>query len=530
MRMLTWSPSSRSAGEWEVYIPGSTIKGAFRRRASQILKTLESDPKKIEGVLDLLFGKQGQTGLIYFSDAYLADPIDPAKAWCSMDGVRMNPATGQPIEAAKSDYLFAYGEELKFRLQLDLQDLRPDDMPALTVFFHLLQDFQNGEIVIGGEKTSGFGWVEAEIAALSWLTGNPAGMTQALFGERAVHAEGAWQGLQLEGADAAAVLTAREPLALRRSAQVPPTAKEGYVSHRAFGGHCGTLVVEAELLTPLHVRESGEPSQRASLPDGPVNGWDFFSMSPPEAAQREETRAYALPAKSLRGMIRHLYAIASDSAKESAHITQLNPADALFGWVGKGTNQSLMGRVVIGFGLFDAAPELAWYRVPYPYTGWLYAPGQGKWLQEAGKSVPRHQIAKTWRVFQHAPLAPIAKTLESFTPDTAQASYFRAILPGAKARFTVRFWNLEDSELQRLIWSITLEPGLAHKLGHHRYLGFGSLRLSILPESYLIDWSKRYAGGEPASWQQPLTTGDWIKPRAIAHYIELQKALDAGAV
>jgi len=102
--------------------------------------------------------------------------------------------------------------------------------------------------------------------------------------------------------------------------------------------------------------------------------------------------------------------------------------------------------------------------------------------------------------------------------------------PGARARFTVRFWNLEDIELQRLIWSIALEPGLAHKIGHHRYLGFGSLRLNVLPESYLIDWSKRYAGGEPATWQQPLKMEDWIKPRVISHYIELQKALDAGAL
>ncbi len=530
MRMLTWSPSNRSEGAWEVYIPGSSLKGAFRRRASQILKTLESDSGRIESTLDRLFGRQGQTGLIYFSDAYLTDPLDPEKAWCSMDGVRMNPATGQPIETAKSDYLFAYGEALKFHLRLDLQDLRPEDVPALQVFFHLLQDFQDGDIVIGGEKTSGFGWVKARIEALHWLTGSVEGVSRTLFGDHPLTTEDAWQSLQMKGEEAVAALTPRKALTLQRSIQVPPTAQEGYISHRAFGGNCGMLTVEAEVLTPLHIRESGEPSQSVSLPDGPVAGWDFFSMSPPEAAQREEIRRYALPAKSLRGMIRHLYAIVSDSTKESGHITQLNPADALFGWVGKGTNQALMGRVTVGFGIFEPDPQLSWYKVPYPYTGWLYAPAEKTWLYEEERNVPRHQIAASWRLFRHAPLAPIARPLESFAPDTAQASYFRAILPGARARFTVRFWNLEDLELQRLIWSIALEPGLAHKIGHHRYLGFGSLRLNILPESYLIDWSKRYAGGEPATWQQPLKVEDWIKPRVISHYIELQKALDAGAL
>ncbi len=528
MRMLTWTPSNKNAGAWEVYIPGSTLKGAFRRRASQILRTLEGDARA-EAIIDRLFGRQGQVGMIFFSDAYLADPIDPANAWCSMDGVRMNPATGQPIETAKSDYLFAYGEHLRFQLRLDMQDLTEDDLPALGIFFHLLQDFQRGDIVVGGEKTSGFGWVEARVDSLLWQTASQAGAHAALFGKRPLTPAGPWQRLELPGAEAAGALAALEPLPLKRSVQTPPTAQAGFISHRSFGGHCGMLEVEAEVLTPLHVRESGEPSQVVALPDGPVNGWDFFSMSAPEAAQRPEARTYALPAKSLRGMLRHLYTIASDATKESVTLSQLNPADALFGWVGKGTNQSLMGRVAIGFGLFDA-PELAWYKVAYPYTGWLYAPADKAWLHEAGRAVPRHQIAKTWRVFRHTPLAPIARPLAEFAPDTVQASYFRAIQPGAKAKFTVRFWNLEDVELQRLVWSVALEPGLAHKLGHHRYLGFGSLRLRILPESYLIDWSKRYAGGGPETWQQPFQVADWLKPRAIAHYVELQKALDAGSL
>jgi hypothetical protein len=36
MRMLSWAPSAQESGAWEIYVPGSTIKGAFRKRASQI--------------------------------------------------------------------------------------------------------------------------------------------------------------------------------------------------------------------------------------------------------------------------------------------------------------------------------------------------------------------------------------------------------------------------------------------------------------------------------------------------------------
>ena len=119
--------------------------------------------------------------------------------------------------------------------------------------------------------------------------------------------------------------------------------------------------------------------------------------------------------------------------------------------------------------------------------------------------------------------------MDDFQPDTAQANYFRAILPGAQARFDIRFWNLEEQELQRLIWCLVLEPELAHKMGQNRYLGFGSLRLRLLPDSFLIDWAKRYASGGEADqeWRLPLQVDQWINPKVIEHYAELCKALNA---
>jgi hypothetical protein len=100
-------------------------------------------------------------------------------------------------------------------------------------------------------------------------------------------------------------------------------------------------------------------------------------------------------------------------------------------------------------------------------------------------------------------------------------------MPGCRARFTIRFWNLLDEELQRLMWCVALEPGLAHKMGNHRYLGFGSLRLRIAASSFLIDWAKRYGGTSEEGWQLPLSVDDWINKKTISNYSPLRKALNA---
>jgi hypothetical protein len=305
----------------------------------------------------------------------------------------------------------------------------------------------------------------------------------------------------------------------------PQRALEGFISHRAFGGYCGTVVVEAEVLTPLHVKESGEPSYTTIIDGNPVNGWDFFSHSSPEAGLRGSEKTYAIPSKTIKGMIRTIYIIASDSKQDSPDISRLNPVDSLFGWVGRGPNQAIMGRLSISFGLFNA-PELAWFKVPYPYGQWHFEGNQWKESpQSVGASIVR--IAKRWRLFPHAPVAPCVKKIDDFSlADTVQAEYMKAIMPKARCTFTVRFWNLEKEELERLIWCLQLEKELAHKVGRHRYLGFGSLRLRIMPESFLIDWNSRYSQKEE-DWKITLSPDTWHNPRVISYYDDLKESLNA---
>jgi CRISPR/Cas system CSM-associated protein Csm3 (group 7 of RAMP superfamily) len=532
MRMLSWVPARDGQPGWEVYIPGSTIKGALRKRASQILKTLEGAAANAQQTLDRLFGAQGKRGAIFFSDAYLSNPEDTDRAWCSMDGIRVDARTGKPQDETKRDYLYAYGRDFMFQLQIDIQDLEARDAADFTLLLHLLQDFQNGDVPLGGQKTSGQGWVEARPRLLEWraLQGPKDKFGQQFFADGDYQQDGLWWKKSWQAQQAVAQLAPGGGLALKApqlKAEDVPLAREGFVSHRAYGGFSGRLFLQAEVMTPLHIQESGEPSHTRMLAnDEPVNGWDFFSCSPPEAQSRPAQRTYALPPKSLRGLIRHIYSIASNVAEAGPNISNLNAVDQLFGWVGVGPNQALAGRMAIDMGYFDNA-RLSWFTLPYPYGhNWFE---NGKWVEKAGEKGSRMvQVADKWRLFPHSPLAPVVRELSEFTGDEVSAFYFRAMLPGSTANFSIRFWNLREEELQKLIWCLVLESDLAHKLGAYRYLGLGSLRFRLLPESHLIDWGARYI--DAGTWKMPLDAAQWAKTAGIKNYPELKKHLYAGNI
>ncbi|WP_045221526.1 type III-I CRISPR-associated gRAMP effector Cas7-11i [Desulfonatronum thioautotrophicum] len=526
MRMLVMKPGQK-IGSWEAYIPGSTIKGAFRKRASQVLKTLWGEGRQTDEILGLLFGIQGQKAIIHFSDAYLAFPDEASRYWCSVDGIKLNSQTGQPVESAKFDYLYAYGPNLVFRMQLDLMDVNEGHEQALSFLAFLINDFKNGDVPLGGFKNSGMGWVEANIEEIQWLTGNPADIGRKIFSNHSMQQSGLWNQLVLQGSQADHAFQPTQPILSTNSTGPRPLQnKEGYISHRSFGGYSGRLVIEAKVLTPLHIRESGEPSFSQQTASGAIYGWDFFSMAPAQITNRPEQKAYALPAKSLRGMLRHVYAVASDSREPSKIINNLNPVDRLFGWVGTGTNQALMGRISVGFGHFNA-PSLNWYKVPFPYGEWQF--GTSEWTQHDQAKAKVNLIDNQWRLFPNLPPAPLIEPLDDFTPDTVQATYLRAMSPGTTAKFTIRFWNLEEIEFRRLLWCIQLDADMTHKIGKSKYLGFGSLHLQIQPESFLIDWNARYStedtGRVPLDLAQLKRTD-----QDVYHYAALRRALNADAI
>ena len=219
-------------------------------------------------------------------------------------------------------------------------------------------------------------------------------------------------------------------------------------------------------------------------------------------------------------MLRHIYGIVSDSKTDSTHITQLNPVDSLFGFVGQGSDNALAGRLSVSFGLFKQ-PKLCWFKAPFFYGNLCFE--NGHWLENPEGKAKRTLIDETWRIFRHVPLAPGVKEVPDFDPDDPTYGYFRVVMPGSKARFSIRFWNLKDDELQRLVWCIMLEPGLAHKMGNRRYQGFGSIRLTPVAPCYLIDWSKRYTADSKVDWQKDLAVPN--KQNVIRHYSALKKEL-----
>ncbi len=524
MRMLSWTAARQDPVQWEIYIPGSTIKGAFRKRAAQVLKTLMTD-RNAENLLTFLFGAQGRIGKVLFSDAYLADPVDKDKAWCSVDGVRMNPQTALPYEGSKLDYLLAYGDRFRFNLRIDIRDIGTRDLNMLSVLWHMLRDLERGDIPLGGERSNGVGWVKAEQTHLTWLTSNHDDVTRALFPGQSPTLAGIWHRIDLEGDETIKSWLPSSKIQSEKGPNAPPRADAGFISHKAFGGKCGMFTVEAEVLTPLSIRESGGPSYITDMNGKTVNGWDFFSMSPPDPAHRAPERIYALPSKSIKGMLRHIYSIASDSRIESRNLGELNSADGLFGWVGTGSNQALAGRVSVSFGQF-VSPELSWFEAPLFY-GHLHYDGN-EWKKVEKGNAKKTLVDKRWRIFPHAPLAPGVRQLERFEPHDPDLSYFRAVMPGSKARFTIRFWNLLDEELQRLVWCIMLASTLAHKMGNRRYLGFGSIRFKLKSPWFFVDWAKRYSGSQEKDWQrQPRIELD---PAVISHHDSLQQVLNADRI
>ena len=69
--------------------------------------------------------------------------------------------------------------------------------------------------------------------------------------------------------------------------------------------------------------------------------------------------------------------------------------------------------------------------------------------------------------------------------------YITPIDKGSQFAFSAQFTNLEDIELQTLLYALELKPNMRHKLGYGKPAGFGSVRFEITKLT-LIDYAQRY--------------------------------------
>jgi CRISPR/Cas system CSM-associated protein Csm3 (group 7 of RAMP superfamily) len=78
------------------------------------------------------------------------------------------------------------------------------------------------------------------------------------------------------------------------------------------------------------------------------------------------------------------------------------------------------------------------------------------------------------KFYYHQPNGPVATIERSRFTRTVQP-----IAAGSTLAFTISYRNLSEDDLQLLLYSVLLEPGLGHKLGMGKPVGLGSVTLSI---------------------------------------------------
>ena len=495
-RTLDWDGKNTN---WELCVPGHTIKGAFRVKAQQIIRTLNNGKGCREETSShqarfcddrfcpvcQLFGQQNMIAKAWFTDAHLISEdqlLD--NEHCSYDQIATDSETGQSINNSKLNFLYAYGNKFSFRSTIVLRDVSNHDFKQLGFLMYLLREFDHGTIPIGGKKSLNFGAVTGRITSLRILcpSGSPMESLVKKWKFKKAKSEPLWNHYESEGdklwKNSKFIDQMQRNFAnLTGKIQVPdkPYIYDKLVSHRQYSKLCGILTCELEALTPIHVRESGEPT---FISDN-VLGYDFFSMSPPKNSHKPDmsSREYAIPPSTIRGAIRNIYNLISDNhCPGCKDIGSLCDTCQLFGFVGD--TGALMGRLSISFARPIEKPTFEWFGVKYGYKAGEY--------KKVGKTrLFEHTKQGSEEIFRHGTDDIPGNLSENSTLN-------RFALPGTKFTLEVKFTNLRDIELKKLIWALELEKGLGHKIGKSKALLFGSCQISI-KQAQLIDWKKRFS-------------------------------------
>lgn len=87
----------------------------------------------------------------------------------------------------------------------------------------------------------------------------------------------------------------------------------------------------------------------------------------------------------------------------------------------------------------------------------------------------RRGVMRGRKFYYHRPLGPHTTTVKNRYNKTVEA-----IRPGAVFEFSVEYANLTDDELALLIFALTLEPEMCHKVGMGKPVGLGSAKIEIV--------------------------------------------------
>ena len=144
----------------------------------------------------------------------------------------------------------------------------------------------------------------------------------------------------------------------------------------------------------------------------------------------------------------------------------LCPACRIFGSLSGGN--PFLGKIGLGDALASASCEVETMTIealmePKPrHRAWYEDPQQSGFLR--GR-----------KFYYHRPLGPRRTTVKNEYNKTIEA-----VKPNAVFEFEVDYTNLTEAELALLIFALTLEPGMAYKVGMGKPLGLGSARIEIV--------------------------------------------------
>lgn len=108
-------------------------------------------------------------------------------------------------------------------------------------------------------------------------------------------------------------------------------------------------------------------------------------------------------------------------------------------------------------------------------------PGQGALYFDSKR---RHIAGR--KFYFHQPLG-----IQTTDQKSKVNQHIKPIDKESQFTFSVQFTNLEDIELQTLLYALVLEPNMRHKLGYGKPAGFGSVHFEITKLT-LIDYASRY--------------------------------------
>ena len=148
----------------EIYIPGSSLRGAFRDRTLDIFENNEEEVKKLYGKSD-----DDKSQKIFIGDAFLYKVDDRKRFYSDSDKISeslkdiLKSRSITPIDhfsgKATVPLKFEYTTE-NFLSEITVNNI---SLKELKTLYFILRDSINGELRIGNSKTRGFGQIELEI-------------------------------------------------------------------------------------------------------------------------------------------------------------------------------------------------------------------------------------------------------------------------------------------------------------------------------------------------------------------------------